>query len=106
MKELRRKGVKEELVRRVEKIYKETEVSIRTGQGLTRSFKTKGMRQGCVMSPLLFNMYMAELGEKLERRGIGGIGIGSQRLWDLAYVDDIVLIAKNREAMLDMMMTL
>jgi len=63
----------------------------------------KGVRQGCVMCPLLFNIYMAELEERLERRGIGGID--SQRIWNLAYADDIVLIAKNRDAMLDMMTT-
>jgi len=75
-------------------------------QGLTRSFRTtKGVRQECV-SPLLFNMYMTELEERLERRGIGDVGIGSQRIWNLAYAVGIVLIAKNRDAMLDMMMTL
>jgi len=105
-KELRRKRVKEDLVKRVEKIYEDTVVMIRTRQELTttRSFRTtKGVHQGCVMSPLLFNMYMAELKERLERRGIGGVGIGSQRIWNLAYADDIILIAKNRDAMLDMM---
>jgi len=58
------------------------------------------------MSPLLFNVYMAELEERLERRGIGGVDIGSRRIWNLAYADDVVLIAKNREAMLDMMSTM
>jgi len=38
-KELRRKEVKEDLVRRVEKIYEETEVTVRTGQRLTRSLQ-------------------------------------------------------------------
>jgi len=56
------------------------------------------------MSPLLFNMYMAELEERLEKRGVGGVGIDSQRIWNLSYVDDIVLVAKNREAMMDMIL--
>jgi len=49
---------------------------------------------------------MAELEERLEKRGIGGVGIGNCRVWNLAYADDLVLLAKNREAMLDMMLTL
>jgi len=107
MEVLRRGGVKEELVRGIERIYKETIVTIRTGEGLTRSFKTaKGVRQGCVMSPLLFNIYMAELEERFERRGIGGVGVGNNRVWNLAYADDLVILAKNREAMLDMLQTL
>jgi len=58
------------------------------------------------VNPLLFNIYIAELEERLERRGIGGVGIDNKRIWNLAYADDVVLLAKNREAMLDMMATL
>jgi len=58
------------------------------------------------MSPLLFNMYMAELEKRLEKRGIRGVGIGGKRIWNLAYADDIVLVAKNRDAIMDMMWTL
>jgi len=49
---------------------------------------------------------MAELEERLGKRGIGGVGIGNKRIWNLAYADDIVLVAKNSEAMIDMMLTL
>ena len=36
---------------------------------------------------------------------MGGVKIGSDRLWSLAYADDIVLIAENREALIDMIGT-
>jgi len=63
---------------------------LRTGQKFTRSFRTtKGVRQGCVMSPFLFNIYMAELEERLKKREIGGVRIGRIRIWNLAY--DIVI---------------
>lgn len=58
---------------RIEKIYEETVMAVRTRQGCTNSFKTrKEVRQGCVMSPLLFNMYIADLDrdkKKKRRRG-------------------------------------
>jgi len=59
------------------------------------------VQQGCDESPLLFNLYMAELEERLKRRGIGEIR-GRLRFLSLAYADDVVLIAKNRDAMQDM----
>lgn len=42
----------------------------------------------------------------MEDRGIGNIAIGNTRVWTIAYADDIVVLAKNREALLDMMNTL
>lgn len=59
--------------------------------------------QGCVMSPLLFNLYIADLDKEMKNRNIGGVQIGNQRIWSLAYADDIVLLANNREAIQDMM---
>lgn len=81
--------------------------AVRTKEGMTKIFKTtKGVRQGYVLSPLLFNLYIADMDKYMKRRGIGGIMIDNERLWSLAYADDMVLIAKNREALLDMMSVL
>lgn len=76
---------------------------MRTKDDVTRSFiVNKGVRQGCVMSPTLFNLYIADLDRELEKRGIGGVALGAKRIWSLAYADDMVLLAKNKIA-LDMM---
>lgn len=54
------KEIKTGLIRRMRKIYEDTEVTIRSKEGLTRRFRVKkGVRQGCVMSPALFNLYIA-----------------------------------------------
>lgn len=80
-KALKRKGIKTKAVSRIEKIYEETVMAVRTRQGYTDSFKTrKGVRQGCMMSPLLFNMYIANLDKEMKERNIGGMQIGKQRI--------------------------
>jgi len=96
------------LIGRIEKIYEETEVVIRMREGYTEEFKTrKSVRQDCVMSSIFFNIYMANLDiyNKMRMRHIGGVGISGNRIWSLAYADDIALVANNREAILDMMQT-
>jgi hypothetical protein len=104
---LERKNINSRIIERIKEIYRDTKAAIRTKEGLLEQFKTnKGVRQGCVLSPTLFNLYVAELDECLEKRGVGGLKLGKERVWVLAYADDLVLLAKNREAMLDMMRTL
>jgi len=73
----------------------------RTSQDYTEGFRTK-KRQRCVMSPLLFNLYMTKIEKKLRDGSLEGVGIGIMRIWSLAYADT-VLVANNREAMQDMM---
>jgi len=65
-KDMTEKGVNKQLIERIEKIYEETKIVVRTREGYTEEFKTrKGVRQGCVMSPILFNVYMADLDNRL-----------------------------------------
>ena len=73
---LRKKRISESLVRRIKKTSEGTEITIRTKLGNTENFVTKrGVRQRCVMSPFLFNLYIADLDEKFRDRSIGGIDI-------------------------------
>jgi len=39
---------------------------------------------------------MAGIDEMLKVRKIGGVEIGRERIWNLAYADDIVFLAKNK----------
>ena len=59
-----------------------------------------GVRQGCVMSPWLFNVFMDGVMKEVRMR-INGMGIGLERdgiewtLSDLMYADDVVFMAKS-----------
>lgn len=81
------------MIRKIEKIYRSTEVTVRTEQGMTEKFITrKGVRQGYVISPLLFNLYIVDLDRIMERKNVDGIKLGKNRIWSIA--DDLVLMAK------------
>jgi len=61
---LREKGIRESLVRKIEKTYEGIEVTVRTKPGDTESFVMKrGVRQGCVMS--LFQFVHCRLRRKI-----------------------------------------
>lgn len=104
---LERKGIDRRLIMRLKRIYVGTRSVVRTKDGLSDKFVTrKGVKQGCVLSPLLFNLYVAELDDYLRKRGVGGVALESDRIWLLAYANDMMLVAKNRVALIDMLDTL
>lgn len=79
---LKERGVEKERVKRLKKIYEDTRSVIRTKEGATGAFTTqKGVRQGCVLSPLLVNLCIADLDKVLAKRGIGGVKLERKRVW-------------------------
>jgi hypothetical protein len=84
----------------------EQSVKIRLDQGETRSVKIgRGVRQGCCLSPIVFNLYSEYLiKEALE--GFGDFKIGGQVIRTVKYADDLVLLAKVEKVLQGMFDTL
>ena len=61
----------------------------------------RGIKQGCVLSPLLFALYVSSWANMLEQNK-GGIDIFGTTITGLFFVDDLVLIAKNMTIMLEL----
>lgn len=55
------------------------------------------------MSPILFNLVLADLEEELRKVKWGGTRIGEERVYSLLYADDMVLIAEKEEEMKSML---
>ena len=57
-----------------------------------------GVRQGAVLSPLLFSLYVNELIQKLRETGMG-CWVGSSFMGIIAYADDLIILAPRRDAL-------
>lgn len=92
--------MKTKLINGIKVLFEDTIARIVIDGETVDEFTTKeGVRQGCRLSPTLFNIAMADLEEEMTKvQGSGGT-IGKRRLRSIAYADNIVLIAEDEEIM-------
>ena len=89
-------GIPDHLSCLLRNLYVGQEVTIRTGHGTTDWFQTgKGVRQGCILSPCLFNSYYEYI---MRNAGLDeaqpGIKIAGRNINNLIYADDTTLMAE------------
>ena len=79
--------------------YAGQEAEVRTGHGTTDWFQIgKGVRQGCILSPCLFNLYAENTIRNTElEEAQAGIKIARRNINNLRYADDTTLMAESEE---------
>jgi len=88
--------------RLISNLYMVQSVKVRLNRGETRSVKIgRGVRQGCCLSPVLFNLY-SECLTKEALEGFGDFKIGGQIIHTVKYADDLVVLAKEEKVLRDM----
>ena len=90
------------LVSLVSSVYTDVACTVRTSCGYTPLLRPKvGLRQGCPLSPTLFNVYIAVASEYMDVHVPQvGLQIGTQSLLKaIFYADDIVLLASSSESL-------
>ena len=80
-------------------LYASQEATVRTGHGTTDLFQIgKGVHQGCILSPCLFNLYAEyNMGNARLDESQAGIKIARRNINNLRYADDTTLMAENKE---------
>ena len=83
-------------------MYWKQKASVRTNQGESEEVEIKsGIRQGCILSPILFNLYSEFLIEEaLSDRE--GLDINGENINNIRFADDTVLIAESKEDIQEM----
>ena len=96
---LKEKGIPNHLTCLLSNLYSGQEATVTTGHGPTDWFQIgKGVRQGCILSPCLFNFYAEYI---MRNAGLeetqAGIKIARRDINNLRYADDTTLMAKSEE---------
>ena len=103
---LKETGIPDHLTCLLRNLYAGQEATVRTGHGTTDSFQIgKGVRQGCILSPCLFNFYAVYI---MRNAGLeeaqAGIKIARRNINNLRYADDTTLMAEGEEELKSLLM--
>jgi hypothetical protein len=90
-------GVPEHLIVLINSLYMKQEAGVRTEYGNTEWFEVrKGFRQGCILSPYLFNMYSEYILRRVGFEDNIGIKVGGRTINNLRYVEDTTVLAEDK----------
>ena len=92
-------GIHGKILRILENMYSEVNYCIKLPYGLTDFVSSStGLKQGCVLSPLLFNLYVNDLSLCFGRNH-DPVTIGKYMTNVLIYADDLVLMSVSKEGL-------
>ena len=96
---LKEMGIPDHLTCPLRNLYAGQEATVRTGHGAIDWLQIgKGVRQGCILSPCLFNLYAEYI---MRNSGLeeaqAGIQIAGRNINNLIYADDTTLMAESEE---------
>ena len=103
---LKEMGIPDHLTCLLRNLYSGQEATVRTGHGTTDWFQRgKGVCQGCILSPCLFNFYAEYImrNAMLEETQTG-IKIAGRNINNLRYADDTTLMAESEEKLQSLLM--
>ena len=99
-------GIPDHLTCLLRNLYAGQEATVRTGHETTDWFQIgKGVRQGCILSSCLFNLYAVYfMGNTGLEEAQAGIKIARRNINNLRYADDTTLMAESKEELKSLLM--
>ena len=103
---LQEMGIPDHLTCLLRNLYAGQEATFRTGHGTTDCFQIgKGVHQGCISSPCLFNLYAQHIMRNAGLEEVQpGIKIAGRNINNLRYADDTTLMAELEEELKSLLM--
>jgi hypothetical protein len=100
-------GVRGKMWRIIKNMYQEVKSCVMVEGEQTEWFETLlGVRQGCVISPILYSVFINGFAKELIRKRAGGVRVGEDVLRLLLFADDIVLFAEDGGKLQEMLIVL
>ena len=99
-------GIPDHLICLLRNLYAGQEATVRTGHRTTDRFQIgKGVHQGCILSPCLFNLYTEYIIQNARLdEAQAGIKIARRNINNLRYTDDTTLMAEIEEKLKSLLM--
>ena len=103
---LKEMGIPDHLTFLLRNLYAGQEATVRTGHGTTDWFQIgKGVHQGCMLSPCLFNLYAESIMRNTGLEEVqAGIKIAGRNINNLRYADETTLMAESKEELKSLLM--
>ena len=102
---LKEMGIPDHLTCLLRNLYAGQEATVRIGHGTTDWFQIgKGVHQGCILSPCLFNLYAEYMRNAGLEEAQAGIKIAGRNVSNLRYADDTSLMAESEEELKSFLM--
>ena len=98
-------GIPDHMTCLLRNLYSDQEATVRTGHGIYWFQIGKGVREGCILSPCLFNLYAEYIMRNAElEEAQAGIKNARSNINNLRYADDTTLMAESEEELKSLFM--
>ena len=95
---MRKYNISANLVRTIEQLYDKATSAVQMNGSIGEWFRTTvGVRQGCLLSPTLFNIFLERIMSDALEEHDGKVSIGGRNITNLRFADDIDALAEEEQ---------